>query len=46
MALSWNEIKNKEVIFSKVWEDTYTEEAEAKSFIEAFFNVFGITRSI
>ncbi|NEU09785.1 class I SAM-dependent DNA methyltransferase [Flavihumibacter sp. R14] len=44
MALSWNEIKERAVTFSKEWEDTYNEEAEAKSFIEAFFNVFGITR--
>lgn len=44
MALSWNEIKDRAVAFSKEWEDTCNEEAEAKSFIEAFFNIFGITR--
>ncbi|QEK53121.1 class I SAM-dependent DNA methyltransferase [Pedobacter aquae] len=44
MALSWNEIKERAVLFSKEWADTFNEEAEAKSFIEAFFNVFGITR--
>lgn len=44
MALSWNEIKDRAVTFSKEWEDTTNEEAEAKSFIEAFFNIFGVTR--
>ncbi|WP_231424958.1 DNA methyltransferase [Pedobacter sp. Leaf250] len=44
MALSWNEIKDRAVVFSKEWEDTYNEEAEAKPFLEAFFNIFGITR--
>lgn len=44
MALSWNEIKDRAVTFSKEWEDTYNEEADAKPFLEAFFNIFGITR--
>ena len=44
MALSWNEIKERAVAFSKEWADTHNEEAEAKPFLEAFFNVFGITR--
>lgn len=44
MALSWNEIKDRAVTFSKEWEDDANEEAEAKSFIEAFFNIFGVTR--
>jgi N-6 DNA Methylase len=44
MALSWNEIKDRAVAFSKEWEDTFNEEAEAKPFLEAFFNIFGITR--
>ncbi len=44
MALSWNEIKDRAVQFSKEWENESSEEAEAKAFLEAFFNVFGITR--
>ncbi|WP_231465333.1 DNA methyltransferase [Pedobacter sp. Leaf132] len=44
MALSWNEIKDRAVAFSKEWEDTYNEDADAKPFLEAFFNIFGITR--
>ena len=44
MALSWNEIKDRAVKFSKEWKDTTNEEADAKPFLDAFFNVFGITR--
>ena len=44
MALSWNEIKDRAVRFSKEWEHTTNEEADAKSFLDAFFDVFGITR--
>jgi len=44
MALSWNEIKDRAVKFSKEWNDTTSEEADAKPFLDAFFDVFGITR--
>ncbi|MBL7773621.1 MAG: class I SAM-dependent DNA methyltransferase [Chitinophagaceae bacterium] len=44
MILSWNEIKDRALLFSKEWADAYNEEAEAKPFLEAFFNIFGITR--
>jgi len=44
MALSWNEIKERAVAFSKEWAGTHNEDADAKPFLEAFFNVFGITR--
>ncbi|RHX83653.1 DNA methyltransferase [Leptospira stimsonii] len=44
MALSWNEIKDRAVRFSKEWEGTTSEEADAKSFLDAFFDVFGISR--
>ena len=44
MALSWNEITDRAVTFSKEWEDTSNEDAEAKPFIEAFFNILGISR--
>ncbi|WP_396212829.1 class I SAM-dependent DNA methyltransferase [Flavobacterium sp.] len=44
MALSWNEIKDRAVKFSKEWKDTTNEEADAKPFLDAFFDVFGITR--
>ncbi len=44
MALSWNEIKSRATTFSKEWQNESREDAEAKSFWDAFFNVFGITR--
>ncbi|KAF2519438.1 class I SAM-dependent DNA methyltransferase [Flavobacterium salilacus subsp. salilacus] len=44
MALSWNEIKDRAVRFAKEWENDFNENAEAKSFMDAFFNVFGIPR--
>lgn len=44
MPLSWNEIKERAVGFSKEWKDTFNEDADAKSFLDAFFHVFGISR--
>lgn len=44
MPLSWNEIRTRAVAFSKDWEGESSEDAEAKSFWDAFFHVFGITR--
>ena len=44
MALSWNEIKDRALKFSKEWKDTVKEESDAKPFLDAFFDVFGITR--
>jgi type I restriction-modification system DNA methylase subunit len=44
MPLSWNEIKTRSLAFSKEWQDETSEDAEAKSFWDGFFNVFGITR--
>ena len=44
MPLSWNEIKDRALAFSKEWADTQNEEADAKPFLDAFFNVFGISR--
>lgn len=44
MTLSWNEIKDRALKFSKEWEGTFNEEADAKPFLDAFFDVFGITR--
>ncbi len=43
MALSWNEIKDRALRFSKEWADTTNEEADAKPFLVEFFNVFGIS---
>lgn len=44
MPLSWNEIKNRATTFAKEWENETSEDAEAKSFWDDFFNVFGISR--
>jgi len=44
MPLSWNEIKTRALAFSKEWQDETSEDAEAKTFWDGFFNIFGITR--
>jgi hypothetical protein len=44
MQLSWNEIRDRALRFSREWADETSEDAEAKSFWDAFFNVFGVTR--
>ncbi len=44
MPLSWNEIKDRALAFSNEWADETSEDAEAKTFWDSFFNVFGITR--
>lgn len=43
MALGWNEIKERAVKFSKEWENTSNEDADAKPFLVEFFNVFGLS---
>jgi hypothetical protein len=40
MPLSWNEIKDRALKFSREWADEASEDAEAKSFLDDFFNVF------
>lgn len=42
--LSWNEIRSRSIKFAKEWADEENEHAEAKSFWDGFFNVFGISR--
>jgi hypothetical protein len=44
MPLSWNEIKDRALRFSHDWADETSENAEAKSFWDAFFTVFGLSR--
>ncbi len=44
MPLSWNEIKTRSFAFAKDWENETSEDAEAKSFWDGFFNIFGISR--
>ncbi len=42
--LSWNEIRQRAIQFSRDWSDTRDERAEAQSFWNEFFDVFGIKR--
>lgn len=44
MPLSWNEIKTRAAAFIKEWEHETSEDAEAKSFWDEFFNIFDIKR--
>ena len=44
MPLSWNEIRDRALAFSKEWANESSEDAEAKSFWDGFFNVFGVSR--
>jgi hypothetical protein len=44
MPLSWNEIRDRAIAFSKEWEGEESERAEAQSFWNGFFEVFGINR--
>ncbi len=43
-TLSWNEVRDRAVRFSRDWAGETREEAEAKSFWDAFFEVFGKSR--
>ena len=44
MPLSLNEIKDRALAFSREWEGEKAERAEAQTFWNEFFNVFGISR--
>jgi hypothetical protein len=44
MPLSWTEIRDRAIAFSKEWESEFSEDAEAKSFMDGFFEVFGVPR--
>ena len=44
MPLSWNEIRNRAFSFAREWQEETREHAEAKSFWDDFFHVFGISR--
>ncbi len=44
MPLSWNEIKDRALRFSREWAHESSEDAEAKSFWDGFFDVFGVSR--
>lgn len=44
MPLSWNEIRDRSVAFVREWDGESSEQAEAKSFWDGFFQVFGVSR--
>lgn len=44
MPLSWNEIKDRALQFSREWADAESEDAEGQTFLNEFFNVFGVPR--
>jgi hypothetical protein len=44
MPLSWNEIRDRATAFARDWKQAESEDADAKSFWDAFFDVFGVSR--
>ena len=44
MSISLNEIRSRAIAFSVEWDKEVNERAEAKSFWDGFFNVFGVSR--
>lgn len=44
MPLSWNEIRTRAVTFSHDWKDAVDENADAKTFWDELFQVFGVKR--
>ena len=46
MPLSWNEIKSRAISFSKEWSGEQREDAEAQTFWNEFFEVFGVRRRL
>ena len=46
MPLSWNEIRQRAIAFSKEWQGVKSERAEKQTFWNDFFNVFGIRRRV
>jgi hypothetical protein len=44
MPLSWKDIQSNALAFSKQWKDATDESADAQSFLNDFFGVFGIDR--
>ena len=46
MPISWNEIRQNAIRFSREWAEEAREEAEAKTFWDEFFQVFGVRRRL
>ncbi|TWT69724.1 class I SAM-dependent DNA methyltransferase [Crateriforma conspicua] len=46
MPLSWNEIRSNSIEFAKEWATESRENAEAKTFWDQFFRIFGLNRRL
>jgi hypothetical protein len=46
MPISWNEIRHNAIKFSREWQGITSESAEAQTFWNEFFQVFGIKRRV
>lgn len=46
MPLSWNEIRQRSITFAREWADASRERAEAQTFWNEFFHVFGLRRRL
>lgn len=44
MPISWNEIRQRAIVFSRAWREATRERAEAQTFWNEFFHVFGKER--
>ncbi len=44
MPLTWNEIRQRSITFARNWSEATRERAEAQTFWNEFFDVFGIRR--
>lgn len=44
MSLSWNEVRDRAIRFSRDWSSSTDEERDKQSFWNAFFDVFGVPR--
>lgn len=44
MPLSWNDIRDRAITFAREWQDVESERAEAQTFWNEFFGVFGVQR--
>ena len=45
MDLSWDEIRERAILFSEEWSKDFDEEKEAKKFLFAFYEVFGMKKN-
>jgi|GEM_PF-1890960 len=46
MVLSWNEMKDQVLNFSKKWEESSNEETDINPFLVVFFTVFGFSSKL